>query len=120
MAALDDVCCAAVPEAALALLGDLRTRPGVRVRVEPAGAWLYWEPGDAEVLQRVLGLEGALVFARRGGLWYRPGQHLPSFAVPDGEGARPLIGVLTPAPTSAAVSAAPAYRRVALGLVRDG
>src|SRR4051812_49696774 len=93
---LEGECCAAVPEAGLALLAGLRTRAGVRVLVREGRAWVYWPAGEVEVLHRVLAIEGAEVFARRGGLWYRPGQHLPAFGVPEGEGARPLVGVLTP------------------------
>jgi hypothetical protein len=117
-APLDDVCLASLPAAALPLLADLRVRPDVRVTFTEGRAWVRWEPGDGAVVQRVLAVRGADVFARRGGLWYRPGRSLPAFGIPADEGARPLLHVLSPAPVRAE-EVTPQPRPVRLGMVRD-
>jgi hypothetical protein len=110
--------CARLPAAALPFLAELRTRQDVRVRLEGNAAWVWWLPGDREVLHRVLAGGGAELFERRDGRWYRPGRHLPSFEVPDDAGARPLLGLLTPAPVGPEGAAA-AVQPLPLRLVRD-
>jgi hypothetical protein len=118
-APLDDVCCACLPAAALAALGGLRVHPGVRVKLDAGRAWLFWAPGDESVLRAVLPLHGAEVFARRGGAWYRPGQHLPAFDVPTEDGAQALLHALSPSPVHPEGIAVPAFDRLRVGLVRD-
>lgn len=116
---LDEVCCACLPAASLAGLASLRVHAGLRVRVFGNLAWLWWRAGEEIVLQRVLALHGVKLFARRDGRWHRLGQHLPAFEVPDDEGARPLLHVLTPAPVLAergTLSFLPLTPR----LIRDG
>lgn len=98
---LDEVCCACLPAASLAGLASLRVHSEIRVRVLGELAWLWWRAGDEIVRERVRALHGAKLFARRDGRWYQPGLHLPAFDVPDDEGARPLLHVLTPAPVQA-------------------
>lgn len=117
-ALLNDVCCACLPAAALSRLAPLRAHSGIRVRLAGERAWLWWTAGDAFVLQRILALHGAEVFARRDGLWYRPGQHAPAFEVPAENEARPLAHVLTPALVQAE-SGGPAVVPLKVGLIRD-
>lgn len=117
-AILDEVCCACLPAASLAGLASLRVHAEIRVRLLGGLAWLWWRTGDVVVLQRILALHGVKVFARRGGRWYRPGQHLPAFEVPNDEGARPLLHILTPAPVHVE-SGIPSISPLALRLVRE-
>jgi hypothetical protein len=115
---LDDVCCACLPADALGRLATLRTHAGIRVRLAGDRVWLWWTAGDTAVLERVLALHGAEVFAPHGDRWYRPGQHLPAFEVPAESETRPLVQVLTP-DFVRAESGQPRVDSVALGLVRD-
>jgi hypothetical protein len=117
---LDDVCCARLPAAALAHLGALRVRPDVRVLARGDELWLRWPAGDEEVLHRLLGVRGAEVFARRDGLWYRPGCSLPAFGVPD-ELPQTLLHLLAPEPIHRGGQVGnPSYRGpVRLELARD-
>src|SRR5690348_11824269 len=92
----EEVCCACLPAVALGWLAPLRTHKGIRVRLAGERVWLWWTAGDAVVLQRVLSVRDAELFAQREGHWHRPGQRLPAFEVPDDEGARSLLHVLTP------------------------
>ncbi len=118
-AALDDVCCASLPPGVLAALAGLRARAGVRAREAGGRVWLWWPAGDEAVLRRVLPLPGVELFARRDGLWYRPGRRLPSSGVPAEDRAKPLAAVLSPAPvTPQLAQARPAP--VGLTAVRDG
>src|SRR5947207_3106075 len=110
MAALDDVCCAAVPEAALALLGDLRTRPGVRVRVEPAGAWALGGPGDEQAAGRLAGGLGPV----RDRAGRRPGTP-PGCAAADAAGRAALLGPDRPRAPRVQAGAAPGRERPARG-----
>jgi hypothetical protein len=114
---LDDVCCARLPAAALAHLGSLRVRTDVRVLAQSGELWLRWPAGDEDVLHRVLAVRGAEVFARRDGLWYRPGRGLPTFGVPD-ELPQTLLHLLAPEPV-APEAGSPAVRPVRLTLARD-
>jgi hypothetical protein len=89
--------CACFPAPGLGHLAALRTRPGLRVLVRDGRAWLFWAE-DEEVTRAALAVCGAELFCRRGGHWYRRGEHLPAFAVPDAGEARPLAALLAPAP----------------------
>jgi hypothetical protein len=115
---LHDVCCACLPAVALARLAPLRVHAGIRIHLANDRAWLWWTPGDDEVLQRVLALHGANVFVSRGGQWFRPGQHLPAFEVPPDNEARPLAHVLTPEMVQAEFGR-PSVVPLTLGLVRE-
>ena len=115
---LDDVCCACLPADALSQLASLRAHAGIRVQLTGERAWLWWTAGDAFVVQRVLALRGAELFARRDGRWYRPGRRLPAFEVPVENDARPLAHVLMPAPVQAE-SGELSLVPLPVGLVRD-
>lgn len=115
---LDDVCCACLPAAALSRLAPLRAHAGIRGRLAGERVWLWWTAGDAAVVQRILALRGAEVFARRDGRWYRPGRRLPAFEVPVEDDARPLAHILMPAPVQAE-SGEPSLVPLTVGLVRD-
>jgi hypothetical protein len=117
-AAAVEACCACISANCLPLLAGLRVRGDVRVRLEGQTAWVYWLAGNHDVLHRVLAVGGAELFECRGGRWYRPGRHLPSFTVPDDAAARPLVGLLTPAPVAGATAPA-VVRPLPLRLVRD-
>ena len=85
-----DVCCASIPVQDLPVLADLRRLPGIRVSILGDRAWVCWEAGSEStrqvMIERLLPLSGVEMFARRGGHWYRPGEHLPAFGVPIGDG----------------------------------
>ena len=116
---LDDVCCARLPAAALAHLGALRVRTDVRVLARGDELWLRWPAGDEDVLHRVLAVRGAEVFARRDGLWYRPGRSLPAFGVPD-ELPQTFLHLLAPEPVALEGRIGnPSYSPVRLALTRD-
>jgi hypothetical protein len=66
----------------------------------------------------VLPIDGVELFARRDGLWYRAGEALPTFTVPESEAARALAVALIPAPAQADGSATPAIPPLSLRLVR--
>jgi hypothetical protein len=121
-----DLCCASIPVHDLPVLADLRRLPGIRVSILGDRAWIRWE-ADSEatrrvLLERLLPLSGIELFARRGGHWYRPGESLPAFRVPigDGSGGVPLERVIFPRPMSASVPANASPEPLALRLVRDG
>jgi hypothetical protein len=116
---LADVCCARLPADGLAVLADLRTRPGVRVVERDGVVWVFWPPADADVTTRLLPVQGVELFTRRDGLWFRVGQHLPYEGVPDEEG-RPLAEALTPAALALPAPPEPSPRPVRLTVVRDG
>jgi hypothetical protein len=91
--------------------------------------WIRWPASDEEVFRVVSVILGAECFVERGGRWYRPGAHLPSFQVPfpaeagasrDQVETISLPGLIGPAPLSAL--APPRIREwqpVQLALVRD-
>jgi hypothetical protein len=115
-----EACCARLSADALPFLAELRVRTDVRVLLEGTTAWVFFLAGDREVLHRVLAAEGAQLFEGRAGHWYQPGCHLPTFEVPDSEGARSLLGQLTPAPVSPEMPSATPLTPLRLTLVRDG
>ena len=94
----DQVCYACIPAESLPVLVELRCEPGVRVALDGERAWVRWEPGNEAVLLRLLAVPGAAFYRFRDGLWYRHGQYLPSFGVPDDMPTQRLDQVLTPAP----------------------
>ena len=79
----------------LASLADLRGRAQMRVTVAEGRAWVWWQ-ADSDVMpelvaRRIMPLEGAELFTRTGGQWYRLGERLPAFGVPFGAlGGRPF------------------------------
>jgi hypothetical protein len=115
-----EACCVRMSAEALVFLAELRIRTDVRPLMDGATAWLFFRAGDREVLHRLLAADGAQFFERRGGQWYEPGRHLPSFEVPDSADARPLIALLTPAPISPETPPATRAAPLRLRLVRDG
>src|SRR4051794_28728165 len=99
-----DVGCASIPVRDVSVLADLRRGSEIRVSIGGDRAWIRWEPGS-EVMQhvvvrRLLPLRGVELFTRRGGRWYRLGEHLPAFGVPVGDGLDgvPLGRILLPQP----------------------
>ena len=122
-----DVRCASIPEEDLSVLADLRREPGIRVTVERGRAWVSWEDGpdsDATrriLLERLLPLAGAEIFARLEGRWRRPGHRLPAFDVPIGDGPHgmPLARAILPEPLEIVPPPADDPRPVRLRLVRD-
>ena len=105
-----DVCCASIPAQDLPILADLRRRPEIRVSMVGDRAWICWDP-ELESLRRILverllPLSRVEMFARRGGHWYRPGDHLPAFGLPigDANAGLPLKNVLFPRPMTVASS----------------
>jgi hypothetical protein len=81
-----DVRCASLPEDCLALLADLRGRAEIRVAFARGRAWIEWneQPGLAPELlaRRIVSIPGVELYTERGGLWFRLGDHLPSWDVP--------------------------------------
>jgi hypothetical protein len=116
---LDNVSCASLPPGALAVLSDLRCRPDVRVAWVGERAWVYWPAGEEEVLRRVLPVPGAELYERRGEHWYRPGQSLPAFDLPEEPSTQSLERALTPAPFQPVPPDRPEIRPVGLRLVRE-
>jgi len=117
--------CASIPARELPVLADLRRWPGARVSIVGDRAWVCWDPADEPLgqvlIERLLPLSGAELFARREGRWYRPGEHLPAFGVPvvDGSEGVPLDRAVRPRPMSAAPPANAPVVPVSLRLVRD-
>jgi hypothetical protein len=97
-AALDEVCGASFPEAALAALADLRRYPDAEVIRAGERTWLRWRAGNETVLRRVMTLPGVDLYVRGERHWYRYGCHLPAFDVPLEEEAQALHQVLFPSP----------------------
>jgi hypothetical protein len=120
-----DVGCASIPVRDLPILADLRGRPGIRVSIVGERAWVCWasesESGRRLLIERLLPLPRVELFARRDGRWHRPGEHLPAFGVPigDGSGGDPLERVLLPRAMSAAPPADIPPTPIPLRLVRD-
>jgi hypothetical protein len=114
------VCCASLPAEALPCLASVRARAGVRV--VPAGdrTWVFWQAGDEDVLQCVLPVRGAELFARRDQHWHRVGHHLPAFDVPDPAVGTVLASHLAPAPVEPARQPVDGWSPVPLALVPDG
>jgi len=88
-------------------LADLRGRAQIRVTVAEGRAWVWWQ-ADSDVMpelvaRRIMPLEGAELFTRAGGQWYRLGAHLPEFGMPLGalEAGTPLERIVIPAKISA-------------------
>jgi hypothetical protein len=109
-----------VSATALPFLAELRVRHDVRAALVGETAWLYWQVDDNDVLHRVLALGGAEVLECRGGLWFRRGNHLPTFEVPDPAEAQPLVHLLAPAPVVAQRALSIEVQPLTLQLVRDG
>jgi MoxR-vWA-beta-propeller ternary system domain bpX2 len=70
----------------LASLADLRGRARMWVTVAEGRAWVWWQ-ADSDVTpevvaRRIMPLEGAELFTRTGGQWYRLGERVPAFGVP--------------------------------------
>jgi hypothetical protein len=116
---LADVCCASIPQDALAHLAALRTSPKLRVQQVHGRMWLYWPAGTEDILQCVMPIHSVELFALCDGKWYRPGLRLPVFDVPDETQAKPLVHWLSPAPVAALGHSASAVKPLRFRLVRD-
>jgi hypothetical protein len=117
---LADTSCACLPATALAHLGALRACEHLSALREGERLWLFWPAGDIELARAILAVGGAALFLRRDSVWYRLGEHLPVFHVPDSRAARPLSSLLFPAPVTPVPPGPAAWRPVSLELVRDG
>ncbi|WP_406696247.1 hypothetical protein V5E97_35195 [Singulisphaera sp. Ch08] len=118
---LDQICCASLPQPALAALADLRREPEIRVLIQGDRAWVRWPAVDERVLRRILPVSGVLLFARHAGLWYQLGRHLPTFAIPrelDRESV-PLATALVPDRIEVALPRRTSTQPARLRLVRD-
>jgi hypothetical protein len=121
-----DVCCASIPVQDLPVLADLRRLAGIRASIIGDRAWICWDAGSEAtrqvLVERLLPLSGVDMFVRRDGCWYRPGECLPAFRVPigDGSGGVPLERAIFPRPMSATVPADAPPEPIELRLVRDG
>ncbi len=122
-----DVRCASIPVEALAVLADLRGEPAIRVTIVKDRAWVCWGDGPgSELTQRILvgrllPLAGVEIFARRDGRWHRPGESLPAFHVPIGDGSAgsALDRLILPEPLIASRPEGDAPTPVPLRVVRD-
>jgi hypothetical protein len=120
-----DVRRARIPVGDLPVLAELRGRGSVRVLIAGAVAWVCWEPGSdpmqAILVRRILPLPGAVLYAERGGCWYRLAEHLPCFDVPKGDGSDwpSLERTIVPAPVKAARERGRSHDPIQLRLVRD-
>jgi hypothetical protein len=121
-----DIGCASIPVHDLPVLAGLRRLLGIRVSILGDRAWICWDAESEStrqvLIERLLPLSGIELFARRGGHWYRPGESLPAFRVPvgDGSGGVPLERVIFPRPMTASPPSDAAPVRQTLRLVRDG
>ena len=96
----------------LPVLADLRREAGIRVTIADGRAWVCWDDEPASgseatrriLVTRLLPRPGVEIFARRDGRWHRPGEHLPAFGVPIGDGSSggALDRVILPEPMSVA------------------
>jgi hypothetical protein len=109
----------------LASLADLRGRAQMWVTVAGDRAWVWWQTDSDEVpdlvARRIMPLEGAELFTRSGGKWYRLGEQLPAFGVPLGAPAAGLSldRVVIPARISAERPRSGLPERLAARVVRD-
>jgi hypothetical protein len=114
-----DICCASLPAAALAALGEVRCTPDVRVALAGERVLVSWRAGDDRVLARLLPVAGVAFYAHRDGRWFRHDRRLPAFDFPGGLDYRPLHQVLTPAAVRAIAPGAVELALVRLELVID-
>jgi hypothetical protein len=102
-----EVGCARISVEDLRFLSDLRRGPGIRVSIVGDRAWLCWEPGSEgaheALVRRIWPLRGVELFTKRAGRWYRLGEHLPVFDVPESGGSSgvPLERIVLPKPITA-------------------
>jgi MoxR-vWA-beta-propeller ternary system domain bpX2 len=116
---LENATCARIPSLALASLARLRRSEGVSVILDGDHAWVFWDPGDAQVLRAVLPIDGVELYEKRGNAWHRSGRRLPSFeGSPPGEPI-PLSRAVTPAPFSAMLPREDSPPTLPLRLWRD-
>jgi hypothetical protein len=120
-----DVRRASIPVQHVPILAELRGRGEIRLLIDGAVAWISWEPGselmETLLVRRILPLDGAALYIERDGLWYRLGEHLPTFDVPRGDGSEwPLLErVIFPEPVRAVLSRESLQAPIPIRLVRD-
>src|SRR5690242_2896858 len=96
MTTLDLACCACLPSDALPRLGPFRARGDVRALHHADRLWVFW-PAPDELARHLLALPDAILLVQREGLWFRLGESLPFFDVPDSAEATQLPHLLSPA-----------------------
>jgi hypothetical protein len=119
--------CASIPESELPILADLRREGSIRVTIARGRAWVCWEDGpDAEatrciLVERLLPLVGVEIFSWSGRTWQRPGECLPAFDLPIGEGpgGDQLDRLILPEPLEIVPPDGDSPRPVPLLLTRD-
>jgi hypothetical protein len=116
---LQEVCRASIPQSALGVLADVRCLPDVFVTLQGARAWIDWEGGHDEVLARILPVAGLELYAKRGRLWFRPGQSLPTGDLPDTSDRQPLAALIVPTAMAGQPPADQALSPCRVRLVRD-
>jgi hypothetical protein len=116
---LDQACAASMPVERLAALAPLRHLAGVQVKVTADLAWLFWEAGNDQVLRQVLPLTGAILYARRNGVWSRVGRHVPAFDVLEADDLVALSRVLIPELTRAEPTPEPEVTPRRVTVTRD-
>jgi hypothetical protein len=116
---LQHATCARIPRPALATLARLRRSEGISVILDGDLAWVFWEPGDDQVLRAVLPVEGVELYEQRGDAWHQAGRRLPSFmGSPPGDPI-PLARAVMPAPFSAEAPGRGSVLALPLRLWRD-
>jgi MoxR-vWA-beta-propeller ternary system domain bpX2 len=117
--ALEQICLARMPAAALAALAEMRTTPGVEVARDGDWAWIRWQAGEEAVLRRLLPVFGVQLYEQRDGRWHQAGCCLPAFEVPARLEYRPLLEEVTPARVTGRPPPALSAQPVVLRLVAD-
>jgi hypothetical protein len=116
---VNDVSCASLSAAALSCLAPVRARNGVRVVLAGERAWVFWQAGDEDVLRCVLPVQGAELFARRDQHWYRVGERLPAFHIPDPREGTALTAHLVPTAVETVRRQPATWSPASLALVSD-
>jgi hypothetical protein len=96
MTPLHAITCASLPRIHLERLAPIRAWRQVKVQEQGPTLWLSWPEQTAGVAELVFPLPGSELYERREGHWFAFKRQLPSFAVPDLAGAKPLSELLFP------------------------
>ncbi len=116
---------ASIPLVDLPVLAELRGNGEIRVLIAGEIAWVSWNPesdGMREMLVRqILPLAEAVLYTKRADCWYRLGEHLPRFDVPDGDESlwSPLERTIFPQSIVAARPRRAHFEPTCIQIVRD-